>query len=205
MAESREASIQNTMVKPRGLNIWPDMPSRKARGRNTTQVVTVPPMMDCRTVSLPFNAASVYSRNPTPLVERKQLSSTTMELSTIIPTPRTRLLRVITFRENPRALMEIRAARMEMGMEVPTIREAFRSPKNRKMITMDTRMAMTMVCITEFREDLIMSLLSLTTTISRLGSAASRRFMVLVTSLDTSTSVLLCCFLMPTAIVSLPL
>ena len=139
------------------------------------------------------------------MVERKQLSSTTIELSTIMPTPSTKLLRVITFRENPMALMEIRAARMEMGIDVPTIRDAFRSPKNRKIITMDTTIAIIMVCITEFKEDLIMSLLSLTTTISKLGSPDSSLFMVRITSFDTCTSVLLCCFLISMAMVSLPL
>ena len=43
MAEMRDASIQNTMVKPRGLNIWPERPWRRASGRNTTQVVAVEP------------------------------------------------------------------------------------------------------------------------------------------------------------------
>ena len=62
-----------------------------------------------------------------------------------MPTPSTRLLRVITFSENPMALMEIRAAKIEMGMDVPTIRDAFRSPKNRNIITMDTTTAITMV------------------------------------------------------------
>ena len=62
-----------------------------------------------------------------------------------MPTPSTRLLRVMTFSENPMALMEIRAAKIEMGMDVPTISDAFRSPKNRNIITMDTTTAITMV------------------------------------------------------------
>ena len=51
-----------------------------------------------------------------------------MELSTIMPTPSTREVREITFRENPIALMAISASTMEMGMDVPTITDARRSP-----------------------------------------------------------------------------
>ena len=57
-AEKREATIQKTMVKPRGLNIWPDRPLSNARGMNTTQVVIVPPVMEPIIVRLPSMAAS---------------------------------------------------------------------------------------------------------------------------------------------------
>ena len=83
----------------------------------------------------------------------KQLSSTTMELSTIIPTPSTRLPRVITFREKPIRLIRIRADKIEMGMDVPTIRDALISPKNSRMITMEIITAMIMVWYTDDRED----------------------------------------------------
>ena len=152
MAEIKEATIQNTMVKAKGLNICPLIPLIRPMGMNTTQVVAVEPMIDWTTIPLPLTAASAYSRKPTSSVERKQLSRTTIELSTIIPTPRTRALRVIMFKEKPAAHMPTRAARIEIGMEVPTIREAFRSPKNRKMMTMDTMTAMIMVWNTDFKE-----------------------------------------------------
>ena len=58
------------------------------------------------------------------------------------------------------ALMAIRAARMENGIEVPTIRDALMSPKNRKMITMEIITAATMVFITVPRAELMESLLS---------------------------------------------
>ena len=168
-------------------------------------MVTVPPMTDCSTTPLPFKAASVYSRNPTPFVDLKQLSSTTIELSTIIPTPRTRLLSVMTFNVNPIALMEISATKIEIGIDVPTIREAFKSPKNRKIIAIDTRTAIPIVCNTEFNEDLIISLLSSTTITSKFSSAAFNCSTTRWASSDTSTSLLLCCFLICTEIVSLPL
>ena len=84
-------------------------------------------------ILVPSRAASLKEVAPFPIFSfaLKQLSRTLIELSTIIPTPRTRLPRVITFREKPMALINMRAARMEIGMEVPTIRDAFTSPKNR--------------------------------------------------------------------------
>ena len=127
-----------------------------------------------------------------------------MELSTIIPTPRTRLLNVITFKVKPMACMRINAARIEMGMEVPTIREALISPKNKKIITMDTKTAITMVCITLFKEDWMESLVSLTTTISRFSSSLCRVSITRLTSRDTSMAVALCCFFTPMEMVSLP-
>ena len=52
---------------------------------------------------------------------------------------------------------------MDTGMELPTIREAFRSPKNSQMMTMEMIMASIMVSITELREDMMESLSSSTT------------------------------------------
>ena len=64
----------------------------------------------------------------------------------------------------------IRAARIEIGIEVPTIRDALISPKNRKMMIMEIITAITMACITLFKDALISSLLSNTTTMSRSSS-----------------------------------
>ena len=58
MALTRDASRQKIMVKPKGLNIWPVIPSSKANGKNTTQVVAVPPTIDWSTMALPSRAAS---------------------------------------------------------------------------------------------------------------------------------------------------
>ena len=57
-AENREAIIQKTMVYPSCLNSCPDIPLSIARGRNTTQVVIVPPVMEPIMVRLPSMAAS---------------------------------------------------------------------------------------------------------------------------------------------------
>ena len=70
-----------------------------------------------------------------------------------MPTPSTRLPRVMTFREKSIRCMRIRADRMEMGMDVPTIRDALISPKNSRMITMEMITAMIIVWYTDDRED----------------------------------------------------
>ena len=181
------------------------MPDRSANGRNTTQVVAVEPMMDWSTTPLPFSAASWNLSKPLPSVERKQLSSTTIELSTIIPTPSTRLLSVITFREKPMTCIIISATRMDIGMDVPTIIDAFQSPKNRKRITMEMITAMIMVWNTDARDSSIISLLSFTTTISSSGLLRFNCSIVRFTALDTSPAELSCCFLIPREMTSSPL
>ena len=82
--------------------------------------------------------------------------------------------RVMTFREKTMDFIRIRAAKMDTGMEVPTIRDAFMSPKNSQIMTMETTTAMIMVWNTLSRELEMDSLLSLMTTTSRAGSSAFR-------------------------------
>ena len=48
-ADIRDATIQNTMVNPNGWKNWPDNPLTSPKGRNTTQVVIVPPSIDAAT------------------------------------------------------------------------------------------------------------------------------------------------------------
>ena len=161
--------------------------------------------MDWITIPLPSRAALWNSLKPLPFVERKQLSRTTIELSTIMPTPRTRLPSVITFSEKPMTFIITSAARMEIGIDVPTIMDALKSPKNRKIMTMETITAAIMVCSTLSRELLIISLLSSTTMISKLRFSARSRETVLLTALETSPAELFCCFFTPSTTVSAPL
>ena len=112
--------------------------------------------MDSSTAAVPSIAAFLVSTKPPPLsVKRKQLSRTTIELSTIIPTPRTRLDRVMTFNVKPMVFMRMRAAKIDTGMEVPTIRDALISPKNSQMMNIAIMTAMIMVWNTLFKELLI--------------------------------------------------
>ena len=62
-----------------------------------------------------------------------------------MPTPSTRLPSVMTFREKPMAPIKTRAARMDTGIEVPTINDALMSPKNSQMITMAAMTAIIIV------------------------------------------------------------
>ena len=203
--EIRDATIQNTMVKPRGLNIMPVMPASMARGRNTTQVVSVEPTTDSYTRPVPSSAAFENALNPVSVVALKQLSSTTMELSTIIPTPNTRALRVITFIVKPTRFISTKDARMDTGMELPTISEAFRSPKNSQIMIMEITTAASIVWNTEVREDMMDSLSSLTTVIFRSVSAAVSSSTTSCTSSDRSRVAESCCFVMETASTSWPL
>ena len=162
-AESRDALIQNTIVQPSGVNICPLMPFKVVSGINTTQVVRVDPRTDMATSPEPSRAAFAYSTKPFSSIlsiARKQLSRTTIELSTIMPTPRTRALIVMTFKENPTRVIRIRDTRMEVGIELPTIRDALISPKNSQMMTIEITTARTIVCATSMRDDLMLSALS---------------------------------------------
>ena len=46
IADSSEEDIQNTITYPMAPNICPDIPCKNTSGINTTQVVTVEPIMD---------------------------------------------------------------------------------------------------------------------------------------------------------------
>ena len=184
------------------------MPCKNTRGRNTTQVVTVEPTMDMTTMLVPARAALAKPRAPLSFsasVARKQLSSTTMELSTIMPTPSTRPLMVITFRENPQAVITIRDTRIEVGIELPTIIDALKSPKNTKMMIMEMTTASTMVTATSCREVRIESASSRAISTVRFSSSASSSSMTSWTSEDSSMAVLLCCLVMEMEIRSSPL
>ena len=58
-AEIKEATIQKTMVKPRGLKYCPEIPCKNPKGRNTTQVVSVPPKTEAPTTFTESIAASL--------------------------------------------------------------------------------------------------------------------------------------------------
>ena len=178
-AESRDALIQNTIVQPSGVNICPLMPFKVVSGINTTQVVRVDPRTDMATSPEPSRAAFAYSTKPFSSIlsiARKQLSRTTIELSTIMPTPRTRALIVMTFKENPTRVIRIRDTRMEVGIELPTIRDALKSPKNRKMMIMEITTAITMVSATSFKESWMESASSLATVMVRSSVICRQKF-----------------------------
>ena len=66
---------------------------------------------------------------------------TTIELSTIMPTPMTRPPSDRTLKEKPMKLMAIRVTSSEMGIDEPTIKEARQSPKKMKSTIIESRTA----------------------------------------------------------------
>ena len=125
-----------------------------------------------------------------------------MELSTIMPTPRVRALMVMTFNVKPMRFIRISAASMDTGIELPTIRDAFMSPKNSHMTAMDITTARIRVSATDSRDSIMESAESLTVTMFRLPFSMVRVSMTFLTSSDRPTDVALCCFVMETETVS---
>ena len=109
---------------------------------------------------------------------------------------------VITFKENPICVITMRDIRIEVGMELPTIRDALKSPKNTKMIAMDISTAKTMVTATSCRDSKIESASSLATRISRSLSLALRASMASFTSSERAMAVECCCFVIEREMVS---
>ncbi len=103
------------------------------------------------------------------------------------------------------AHMNTSAPRMAMGMEVPTINDAFQSPKKKKMMAMEMITAMIMVSNTLDREDLMVSALSSMMVISSSGSAACSFRISSCTWVDSVTAESSCTFVMPRVMVSVPL
>ena len=91
---------------------------------------------------------------------------------------------------------------MDTGMELPTIRDALMSPKNSQMMAMEITIAAIMVWNTEVREDMMLSLVSITTVTFRSGSAAVNSSITSLTSEDRVREAASCCLVTETAIVS---
>ena len=100
-----------------------------AMGRKTTTVVAVEAITALVTSSAPLMTRSRKEVPSRFRVDLKQLSITTMELSTSIPMPITRPPRDIMLMVIPIKAMIIRAVSTERGMEMATMAEAFHSPK----------------------------------------------------------------------------
>ncbi len=80
-----------------------------------------------------------------------------MEESTIIPIAITREPIVTTLSEKPAKLIKIRVASSEIGMELPTIRLALKSPKKIKSTSMENRTPKISVSATELNDSIILS------------------------------------------------
>ena len=91
-------------------------------------------MTELLTKSAPSMAASAKLRSS--FWERKQLSSTTIELSTIMPIPTTSPPSDMMFMVIPVADMITSVAKTESGIEAATISAARQSPRKRKSTSM---------------------------------------------------------------------
>ena len=111
--------------------------------------------MEATTSVVPCSAAS--EKSGTRSLARKQLSITTLELSTIIPMAITRPPSVMIFRENPIIDMTITVINKEIGMEHPTIIDAFQSPKKINSTIMERITPSAKVLPTELRDSIIIS------------------------------------------------
>ncbi len=98
-ATKREATRAKVTVRAIGRNSCDAIPCTNTMGKNTAMVVMVEAAMAPVTSLVPVLAASTI---PIPSCRcRKMFSSTTMELSTIIPTPRAKPPRVMIFSVRP--------------------------------------------------------------------------------------------------------
>ncbi len=104
---------------------------------------------------VPSSAASLKSGFLS--FNRKQLSKTTMEESTIMPIAITREPIVTTLSEKPAKLIKINVASSEIGMELPTIRLALKSPKKIKSTSIEKTTPRTNVCPTELNDEIMLS------------------------------------------------
>ena len=82
------------------LNMTLEMPVRNSSGTNTEMCVRIEARMADQTSSLPSIAACIRSL-PNCSMWRKEFSSTTIEASTIMPTPSASPPNVIVFSVNP--------------------------------------------------------------------------------------------------------
>ena len=133
-ATASDASSENTTVRAKSPKIWPATPLTKTMGKNTAIVVKVEAATAERTSFVPLTAAS---RMLSPSSRQRKIdSSTTMELSTSIPTPRASPPSDMMLRETWNRCIGAKVAMMEIGMEIPTmaVETVFLRKKKRTII-----------------------------------------------------------------------
>ena len=125
-----------------------------------------------------------------------------MDESTIIPMAMTSAPIVTILSENPAKLIKISVARRDIGIELPTIRLALKSPKKIKSTIIENTTPRTSVSATELKEDLMLSAASYATDICIAEFFAPTFPIRDLTWFDTSTVPSLCTFAMPMLILS---
>ena len=107
---SSEQAWQKTTTRASDWNSAPLVDCMNTSGRNTTQVVRVEATMAPPTSAAPTAAASSGAAPPSSRL-RTMLSSTTMALSTIMPTPSASPPKVIWLRVRPAEVEQARSRR----------------------------------------------------------------------------------------------
>ncbi len=135
-ATKRETSRLKLMVKLISLKSWPAIPGTKRTGTKTARVVRVEAVIAIATSFAPFTAAS---RGFSPFSLRlKILSSTTIELSTSIPTASARPAREMMLISRPKAYIAANVTIIDIGIEIPTVIELLKDRRKKSK----TRIAM---------------------------------------------------------------
>ena len=115
----------------------PIIPGHKPKGIKAATVVAVEIIIGKAISPIPFLAASILV-NPSSSIKRYTFSTTTIPLSTNIPSPIINPNKTIVFNVYPRAPIIIRDINIDMGIAKPT-KIAFLNPrKNIKTITTKT-------------------------------------------------------------------
>ena len=165
-------------------------------------MVIIEPVIEFITIPVPSTAASKKFLS---LFDLKQLSSTTMDASTIIPIPSTNEPMDIRFSEKPAARISVRATITDIGIELPTISEALISPKNINKTIIESITAIISVLNTSLIDSLIYFELSNIVVMVKSLLFAFSSSITLLTCFDTSTEVDDCCFVIANETTSSPL
>ncbi len=143
-ATTSETSSEKVTVRAWSRKIWPATPTTtNTIGRKTATVVrveaeTAPPT----SLAPPSASAAAFSPRPSAAARSRRrwmASSTTIELSTSMPTPSASPPSDITFRVTLREYIRMKVAMIEIGIDTPMIRVLRRSRRKTK----STRMAST--------------------------------------------------------------
>ena len=122
--------MREAMVRQKSRNIWPAMPPESPRGTNTARVVRVEAMTEDVTSLVPSTQALI--RSWPSRAKRLMFSSTTMELSTIMPTPMAMPPRLIMFRVRSNTFISTNTDRIHTGMDTQMVKVGPPRRRNRK-------------------------------------------------------------------------
>ncbi len=140
-ATSIEASSENEIVNAWSRINWPARPCTKTSGKKTTTVVSVEATTAIATVPAP-RAAAVFKSSGCSCRLRQIDSNTTIESSTIMPTPIAKPPSDMRFNDNPRRYMMMNVASTLTGIDSEMIAVERRSRRKPKITRIDRMLPM---------------------------------------------------------------